>query len=97
MEIIERELRDTGEAKAVDTTEVKGREYHGITIEELETKWKETVRELEEQGFRVTNLKNALEGALSIRYSNNTSSSLNCTSPSNGVSGCIDHSVKSES
>ncbi|CAN0527039.1 unnamed protein product, partial [Ectocarpus sp. 8 AP-2014] len=52
-----------------DATETGGKAdvYQGITVEELGTKWQETVDELERRGITVTNTMNALEGALSIR------------------------------
>ncbi|CAM9442278.1 unnamed protein product [Ectocarpus sp. 13 AM-2016] len=41
--------------------------YQGITVEDLIAKWLETVDELARREITVTNAKNALEGALSIR------------------------------
>ncbi|CAM9271684.1 unnamed protein product, partial [Ectocarpus sp. 13 AM-2016] len=41
--------------------------FQGITFEELKTKWQEIVDELRRNGITVTNMENALEGALSIR------------------------------
>ncbi|CAM9389199.1 unnamed protein product [Ectocarpus fasciculatus] len=49
-----------------DVTETAGGEtavYQGLTVEELGTKWQETV----DEGIALTNTKNALEGALCIR------------------------------
>ena len=65
-----RKLADTDGREAVATAESKGGVYHGITMEELNAKWNETVEELKEREITVTNAENALEGALSIRYSN---------------------------
>lgn len=58
--------------KSADTDggEAVGGVYHGITMEELRAKWNETVHELAKRDIAVTNPENALEGALSIRYSN---------------------------
>ncbi|CAM9929296.1 unnamed protein product [Ectocarpus sp. 6 AP-2014] len=53
-----------------DATETAGGNtvvYQGITVEDLSKKWQEIVDELERRGIIVTNAKNALEGALSIR------------------------------
>ncbi|CAN0443236.1 unnamed protein product, partial [Ectocarpus fasciculatus] len=41
--------------------------YRGITVEDLEAKWQATVDGLAKGWIAVTNAKNALEGALSIR------------------------------
>lgn len=48
---------------AANTTEP----FKGITVEDLNSKWKAAVLELSEIGINVTNADNALEGALSIR------------------------------
>ena len=47
--------------------------YQGITVKELSARWKETVRELAKREVTVTNEAHALEGALSIRYDDQTS------------------------
>ena len=39
----------------------------GITMGELQSKWKDVVAELSTKGLNVTNADHALEGALSIR------------------------------
>lgn len=63
-----RELPHAGGEEEMGAGEGKTDVYHGITLAELRTKWQETVRDLERRGIRVTNAENALEGALSIRY-----------------------------
>ncbi|CAN0161133.1 unnamed protein product, partial [Ectocarpus fasciculatus] len=63
-------LRKSADPDRRDATETARGEiavYQGITVEELSTKWQETVDELERREITVTNAKNALEGALSIR------------------------------
>ncbi|CAM9658573.1 unnamed protein product [Ectocarpus sp. 12 AP-2014] len=44
--------------------------YQGITVEALSAKWQEAVDGLAKRGVNITNAKNALEGALSIREFN---------------------------
>ncbi|CAN0218727.1 unnamed protein product, partial [Scytosiphon promiscuus] len=56
-----------GGGEATEKAEIKTGVYQGITAEELSTKWEEAVLELDRRGITVTNAKNALEGALSIR------------------------------
>ncbi|CAM9376460.1 unnamed protein product [Laminaria digitata] len=56
---------DGGEAKEI--AEHKLGVYQGITVEGLSAKWQETVLELAKREITITNAKNALEGALSIR------------------------------
>ncbi|CAN0396606.1 unnamed protein product, partial [Ectocarpus sp. 12 AP-2014] len=58
---------DPDRGDATKMAEGKTDVYQGITVEDLSTKWQETVDELERRGITVTNAKNALEGALSIR------------------------------
>ena len=62
-----RKLADNPGGEAADAAGSKLGVYQGITVEELSAKWQQTVRELETRGIAVTNEKNALEGALSIR------------------------------
>lgn len=57
-----------GDRGATETAVGKTTVYQGITDEELSAKWQETVDELGKRGVTVTNAKSALEGALSIRY-----------------------------
>ncbi|CBJ27067.1 LRR-GTPase of the ROCO family, putative pseudogene [Ectocarpus siliculosus] len=52
---------------AAETAGGKTSVFQGITVEDLSTKWDETVGELKQKGITVTNAKNALKGALSIR------------------------------
>lgn len=66
-----RKSRDLDRGDATETAEGKTAVYQGITFEELGTKWQEAVDELERRGITLTNTKNALEGALSIRYNTN--------------------------
>lgn len=66
--MIARKFPDTDEGEAVEMAKSKEGVYHKITVEELEAKWQETVRELAKRGITITNPEHALEGALSIRY-----------------------------
>ena len=68
------ELTDADGGKRAETVEPEPVEYHGITVEELSAKWKETVHELAKRDVSVTNQEHALEGALSIRYGDHTRS-----------------------
>lgn len=61
-------LADTDGGEAIELEEANGGVYHGITMEELRAKWHETVCELAKREIAVTNPENALKGALSIRY-----------------------------
>lgn len=54
--------------EATEMAQPQGGVYQGIKVEELNAKWQETVVELAKRDITVTNAKNALEGALSIRY-----------------------------
>ena len=65
-----------GGNKRAETAEPEPVEYHGITVEELSAKWKETVQELGKREVSVTNEEHALEGALSIRYGDHAKSTL---------------------
>ncbi|CAM9429439.1 unnamed protein product [Ectocarpus sp. 12 AP-2014] len=67
VEVVLRKSPDPNGEDAAETAEGKTDVYQGITVEELSTKWQETVDELERREITVTNAKNALEGALSIR------------------------------
>ena len=49
-------------------TRRKTRPSMGITVEELNKRWKDAVGDLKKKGIPVTNPDHALEGALSIRY-----------------------------
>ncbi|CAM9921826.1 unnamed protein product [Ectocarpus fasciculatus] len=62
-----RKSPDPDRGDAAETAGDKTVVYQGITVEDLSTKWQETVDDLERRGTTVTNAKNALEGALSIR------------------------------
>lgn len=61
------QLADPG-GEATERVETQGGVYQGITVEELNAKWQETVLELANREIMVTNAENALHGALSIRY-----------------------------
>ncbi|CAM9433396.1 unnamed protein product, partial [Ectocarpus fasciculatus] len=65
--VVLRKLADPDRVVATETGRGEIAVYQGITVEDLSTKWQETVDELERRGITVTNAKNALEGALSIR------------------------------
>lgn len=52
---------------ATEPAEGRTNVYRGITVEDLEAQWQATVDGLAKGGIAVTNAKNALEGALSIR------------------------------
>ncbi|CAN0577154.1 unnamed protein product, partial [Ectocarpus sp. 12 AP-2014] len=67
VEVVLRKSPDPDKEDATQTVEGKTAVYQGITVEELGTKWQETVDELARRGITVTNAENALEGALSIR------------------------------
>ena len=67
MGVVLRKSADPDREVATETGRGEIAMYHGITVEDLSTKWQETVDELERRGSTVTNAKNALEGALSIR------------------------------
>ncbi|CAM9184211.1 unnamed protein product, partial [Ectocarpus fasciculatus] len=70
---VEVALRESPYPRRGDTTETaesKTNVYQGITVEELGTRWQETVDELERRGLTVTNAEHALEGALSVREFN---------------------------
>ncbi|CAN0148410.1 unnamed protein product [Ectocarpus sp. 6 AP-2014] len=67
VEVVLRKSPEPDRGDAMETVGGKADVYQGITVEELGTKWQETVDELERRGITVTNMMNALEGALSIR------------------------------
>ncbi|CAN0102649.1 unnamed protein product, partial [Scytosiphon promiscuus] len=74
LEAIERErdpvemvLETYGGETATEKAQIKTDVYQGITVKDLSTKWEKVVLELDRRGITVTNAKNALEGALSIR------------------------------
>ncbi|CAM9732608.1 unnamed protein product [Ectocarpus fasciculatus] len=67
VEVVLRKSPDPDRGDATEPAEGETDVYQGITVEELGTKWQETVDALERRGITVTNTKNALEGALSIR------------------------------
>ncbi|CAM9168233.1 unnamed protein product [Hapterophycus canaliculatus] len=58
---------DVGEATET-APRTKTSVYQGITVEELASKWQQTVLELEKRGITVINPESALEGAISIRH-----------------------------
>lgn len=55
-------------ANAEGGVESKAEPFTGITVEELNVRWKAAVVDLSKKGINVTNPGSALEGALSIRY-----------------------------
>lgn len=61
-------LGNAGRGDAAEMTAANAGGYQGITVEDLIAKWLETVDELARREITVTSAKNALEGALSIRY-----------------------------
>ncbi|CAB1106422.1 unnamed protein product [Ectocarpus sp. CCAP 1310/34] len=67
VEVVVHKSPDPDGEDAAETAEGTTDVYQGITVEELSTKWQETVDELERRGITVTNAKNALEGSLSVR------------------------------
>ncbi|CAM9811033.1 unnamed protein product, partial [Ectocarpus sp. 8 AP-2014] len=67
VEVVLRKSPDPDRGDATETARGETAVYQGITVEDLSSKWQETVHELERRGVTVTNAKNALEGALSIR------------------------------
>ena len=72
-------LADADGRKRAETVEPEPVEYHGITVEELSAKWKETVHELAKREVSVTNQEHALEGALSIRCGDHARSEAPCS------------------
>ncbi|CAM9482299.1 unnamed protein product, partial [Ectocarpus sp. 13 AM-2016] len=70
VEVVLRKSPDPDRGDATETAGGKAVVYQGITVEELGTKWQETVDELERRGITVINTNSALEGALSIREFN---------------------------
>lgn len=62
-----RKSPDNDGGGATETTGSKTTVFKEITVEELKTKWQGIVDELGRSGITVTNMENALEGALSIR------------------------------
>ena len=68
VEMVVLRLADTDGGEAIELEEANGGVYHGITMEELRAKWHETVCGLAKREIAVTNPENALKGALSIRY-----------------------------
>ncbi|CAN0441712.1 unnamed protein product, partial [Ectocarpus sp. 12 AP-2014] len=67
---VEMVMRKSPENDGGGATERAGSEttvFQGNTVEELKTKWQEIVDELGRSEITVTNMENALEGALSIR------------------------------
>lgn len=69
VEVVLRKLANPDGGAGKEPAESKTGVHQGITVEEPSAKWQETVVELRERGTTVTNAKNALEGALSIRCS----------------------------
>ncbi|CAM9835410.1 unnamed protein product [Ectocarpus sp. 6 AP-2014] len=67
VEVVLRKLPDADRGDATETARGETAVYQGITVEDLSIKLQETVDGLERRGVTVTNAKNALEGALSIR------------------------------
>ncbi|CAM9785732.1 unnamed protein product [Ectocarpus sp. 13 AM-2016] len=67
VEVVLRKSPDPDRGDATETARGDTAVYQGITVEDLIIKWQETVDGLERSGVTVTNAKNALEGALSIR------------------------------
>ncbi|CAM9212614.1 unnamed protein product [Ectocarpus sp. 8 AP-2014] len=67
VEMVMRKSPDHDGGGATETAGSKKTVFQGITVEELKTKWQEIVDEIERSGITVTNMENALEGALSIR------------------------------
>lgn len=68
VEIVMNKLADAGRGDATETTATNAGGYQGITAEDLVAKWLETVDELARREIMVASARNALEGALSIRY-----------------------------
>lgn len=66
--MVMQKLTDPGRGKVGATAPAKAGAYRGITVEALNAKWHETVLILEKLNIKVINAKNALEGALLIRY-----------------------------
>ncbi|CAM9232638.1 unnamed protein product [Ectocarpus sp. 12 AP-2014] len=67
-EVVVHKSGSAGRGDAAEMTAANAGGYQGITVEDLIAKWLETVDELARREITVTNAKNALEGALSIRY-----------------------------
>lgn len=67
VEMVLQKLAGPDRENAMEAAERKTDVYQGITVEDLEVKWQATVDGLAKEGIAVTNVKNALEGALSIR------------------------------
>lgn len=58
---------ESAAGEAMEVADTKAIAYQGITEDQLNSIWDETVRQLDSRGVKVINAKNALEGALKIR------------------------------
>ncbi|CAN0407289.1 unnamed protein product, partial [Ectocarpus sp. 8 AP-2014] len=67
VEMVLQKLAGPDRETVTESAEGKTGVYQGITVEDLNAKWQATVDGLAKGGIAVTNAKNALEGALSIR------------------------------
>ncbi|CBJ26200.1 LRR-GTPase of the ROCO family [Ectocarpus siliculosus] len=67
VEMVVEDLGDADGGDATGTAACKTGLYHGITAEDLRTKWQEAAVGLAGRDITVTNADNALEGALAIR------------------------------
>ncbi|CBJ26199.1 LRR-GTPase of the ROCO family [Ectocarpus siliculosus] len=67
VEVVVEHLAEPDREDATRTAARQTGVYQGITVEALRVKWQEAVVGLARRGVNVTNAKNALEGALSIR------------------------------
>lgn len=67
VEMVVHKLAGPDRKNATETAEGKTDAYQGITVEDLNAKWRATVDGLAKGGIVVFNAQNALEGALSIR------------------------------
>eukprot|EP00752_Nemacystus_decipiens_P012467 g11041.t2 len=67
VEMTLRKLANPDKGEAAELAERKRGAYQGITLEELNAKWLETVQELANKDVSIINPEHALEGALSIR------------------------------
>lgn len=68
--VVQKMAAHPDDGETTEKAQPSRRMYQGITVEKLNAEWEKIVCELKLRGIMVTHHRNALEGALSIRYYN---------------------------